>query len=122
MRNTQRGITFIGLVILVVFMGTFVYAGIRLTPVYLEYFEVVKALDGLKAEASSAVSPQLIRNTIQKHFDIDDVKSLDARDVEITRNGGVWTIHAGWTAETPFVANISFLLHFDKVVTLAIGA
>jgi hypothetical protein len=119
MRNTERGITFIGLVILVVFIGTFVYAGIRLTPVYLEYFEVVKAFDGIKAEASGAVSPQSIRVQLQKRFDVDDVKSLDARDVEITRDGGVWTIHASWTAETPFVANISFLLHFDKVVTLA---
>jgi hypothetical protein len=119
MPNKQRGITFIGLVILVVFIGMFVYAGIRLTPVYLEYFEVVKAFDSIKAEAGGVVSPPAIRVALQKRFDVDDVKSLDARDVEITRDGSVWTIHATWTAETPFVANISFLLHFDKAVTLA---
>ncbi len=119
MRSKQRGITFIGLVILVAFIGLFVYAGIRLTPIYLEYFEVVKAFDGIKAEAGGSVSPQAIRVELQKRFDVDDVKSLEARDVEITKDGNAWTIHAAWTAETPFVSNVSFLLHFDKAVRLA---
>ena len=39
-RRQQAGITTLGLVILVIFIGLFAFAGIRLTPVYLNYMKV----------------------------------------------------------------------------------
>ncbi len=38
----ERGMTVLGLLILVAFVGMFVYAGIRLTPIYIEYMAVVE--------------------------------------------------------------------------------
>src|SRR6185312_17300410 len=40
MRRYQRGVTFIGWVILMVPMALVFYAGVRLTPVYLNYMKV----------------------------------------------------------------------------------
>ena len=36
-KRQQAGMTTLGLIILVVFVGLFAFAGIRLTPVYLNY-------------------------------------------------------------------------------------
>ncbi|HXQ31407.1 MAG TPA: DUF4845 domain-containing protein [Steroidobacteraceae bacterium] len=120
MRHTQRGITFIGLCVLVTFAGLFVYAGIRLFPIYVEYMGIVKAMDNLKGGGiDGGLSEQSIRMSLARHFEIEDVKSLNWKDVQIKREGLGWNVHAEYDATTPFVGNLSFLAHFDKTVTIA---
>ena len=113
----ERGMTTLGLMTLVAFVGLFVYAGIRLIPVYLEYFNVVKALEGLKSDAEGG--PTQMRIALEKRFDIEDIKSLDWKTVEITKEGPNWSVHAVYDAETSFVGNIGFVVHFDKTVLLS---
>ena len=120
MKKHQRGMTFLGLLILVTFVGLFVFAGIKLTPSYLEYMKVARVLEDLKNEAAAG-SPQAIRNTLEKRFDIEMVDSLGPRDVEITRDGDVFNVRAAYVRETPFVANVSFLVHFDKTVAVPVN-
>jgi len=110
----ERGMTTLGLVTLIGFVGIFVYAGIRLVPVYLEYFNVVKALEGLKSDAEGG--PSQMRISLEKRFDIEDIKSLDWKSVEITKEGPNWSVHAAYDAETTFLGNVGFIVHFDKTV------
>jgi len=121
MRNRQRGITMLGLLILVTFLGLFVYAGIRLVPVYLEYMNIAKTLEGLKSETGGSASPQTIRSIIGKHFDVSYITSLDPKDVEITKEGDFFTVRAAYDATAPFVGNVDFVVHFDKVVSVPVG-
>jgi hypothetical protein len=114
--HRQRGMTFLGLLILVAFVGLFVYAGLRLTPVYLEYMKVAKAMESLRAEGGAGVDPRTLRLALEKRFDIDDVESISARDVEITREGSNLVVRAAWERTTDFVANVGFIVTFDKSV------
>jgi hypothetical protein len=107
--------TFLGMVILVAFVGLFVYAGIRLTPVYLEYMKVVKALESLRTEGEG-LDPRMLRVALEKRFDIDDVQSITARDVEITRSGSNLVVRAAWERTADFVGNVRFLVTFDRSV------
>lgn len=115
----QRGMTFFGLLILVAFVGMFVFAGIKLAPAYLEYLEVTKALESLKSEGGG--TPQSFRVAMEKRFDIEDIKSLDWRDVEITRDGPDWMLHANYQYTTSFVGNVGFIVSFDKTVVIPGG-
>jgi hypothetical protein len=110
----ERGITITGLLILVAFVGLFVYAGIRLTPIYIEYMAVAKAVSSLKADADGG--PKAMQIALEKRFDIDDVKSISWKDVQITKEGSGYSVHVAYDAETPFVGNIGFVVHFDNTV------
>ena len=120
MRNRQQGMTFLGLCILIVFIGIFVYAGIRLTPTYLEYFKIQKALMDLRQEVSGAPSPQAIQVALGKRFDIEDITEVDPKTMDITHDEKAFYVHATYDVTVPFVGNVSFLVHFDKTVTLPI--
>ena len=48
--SRETGMTTLGFLILVVFLGLFAFAAIRLTPVYLNYLKVVGVLDGVQQE------------------------------------------------------------------------
>jgi hypothetical protein len=115
----QRGITLIGMLFLVSFIGLFVFAAVRLTPVYLEYMNVVKSLEALKSEAGGGGSVAVFQRSLERHFEIDDVHSLTPKDIEFSRDGGELTARATYDAYAPFIANVGFLVHFDKSVTVA---
>ncbi|MBT8100273.1 MAG: DUF4845 domain-containing protein [Gammaproteobacteria bacterium] len=111
--------TTLGLVILVVFIGTFAFAAIRLTPVYLNYMKVVGVVDGVQVEFEGTNATRAdVRRSISRRFDVESVSQLTARDVNVTPVDGGLEVSAIYDHTTPFAANISFTVHFDKTVVV----
>jgi hypothetical protein len=122
MRNRQLGVTAIGWLFLLTPVAIVVYAGIRLAPVYLNYMKVAKAMDQSVNELKAAgVSPQSIRNTIDKHFEIDMVDYPTTKDMKITKDGGWWLVESQYDDEAPLFANLSLHVAFDKKVKIGGG-
>jgi hypothetical protein len=122
MRNRQLGVTVIGWLFLLTPLAVVVYAGIRLAPVYLNYMKVAKAMDQSVNELKAAgVSPQSIRNTIDKHFEIDMVDYPTTRDMKITKDGSWWLVESQYDDEAPLFANLSLHVAFDKKVKIGGG-
>lgn len=120
MRKSQRGVTVLGWIILLVPVAVVVYAGIRLAPVYLNYFRVVKVLDQTASEAKgqSALDVASIRGSIEKRFNVEYVDNPDAKDIDIHREGDDWVAVAKYEEVAPLFGNISLLVEFDKQVEL----
>jgi hypothetical protein len=117
MRSRQRGATFIGIVVILAILGFALYAGIRLTPVYLEYMAVARALEQTAKElGGNPTSPQDLRNSLNRRWTIEDIHSIEPKDIEIKKAGSGFTMRAWYRAETPFVANVSLIADFDKTV------
>ncbi len=115
----QRGITALGFIILAVFIGLFVFAGLRLTPIYLNYMKVVGVLDGvLKEFDGQNPTRATIRSSISRRFDVESVSEITARDVKVTSEAGGFTVEAVYSHSSPFIANVSFKVDFDKKVTI----
>ena len=122
MRNRQLGVTAIGWLFLLTPVAIVVYAGIRLTPVYLNYMKVVRAMEGTVSEMkASGASPQTIRATIDKHFEIDMVDYPTTQDMKITKDGGSWIVESQYDDEAPLFANLSLRVTFDKKVKIGAG-
>ena len=116
----QRGITFIGWVFLLAPLGVLMYTGIRLAPVYLNYMKVARAMNALADEYkdSAGANPGAMRNSLSKHFEIDNVDYPDAKDIKIDRDGKVWVIEAAFDDQAPLFSNISVHVAFDKTVRI----
>lgn len=117
MRSRQRGATALGMLSIVAIIGFALYGGIRLFPLYMEYLAVARALDQTAKEASgSPTSPQALRTSLDRRWTIEDIKSLQPKEIEIKKNGTGYSMRAWYRAETPFVANVSLAVDFDKTV------
>lgn len=121
MQDRQRGMTFLGILVIVIVVGAWVYAGIRLVPKYLEYVRVASTLEKVRDEfASNPGSTEfMLRKAVERHFDIEMVTVIDSNDIEIKKEGGAFTLRAYYEDTVPLVSNISFLLTFDKTVEVA---
>lgn len=122
MRSKQSGMTFLGLLVLIVVVGSWVYAAIRVVPLYLNYMKVAGTLEKVRDEldGNPGTTDFMIRKAIERHFDIEMVNEdvFNYPDVLIKKDGGSYKVTAAYDDTAPFVANIYFLVSFDKTVEI----
>ena len=119
MRQSQRGVTLIGWIILLIPVAILVLAAIRLTPIYLNYFSVSKYMATVasenKGETSSADG---LRNSLDKHFQVGYIDHPSAKDIDVHREGSHWVMIADYEDVAPLLGNVSLLAQFHRRVEL----
>lgn len=111
----ERGMTTLGMIILVAFIGLFAFATLRLTPIFLNYMKVVGVIEGVYDEFDGRnPTRSAIRNSLLRRFDVESVGQITAREVSVTAVDGGFEVRAQYDHVAPFIANISFSVHFDK--------
>ena len=115
--SRERGMTTLGFLILVAFLGLFAFAAIRLTPVYLNYMKVAGVLNGVLEEFDRQ-NPSIaaIRTSINRRFDVESVSVITSRDIKVTNDGAGFLVQAQYDHTAPYIANIYFTVRFDKQV------
>jgi hypothetical protein len=83
-RSKQRGITFFGLVFVGVVLAVTGVVAAQVFPTVVEYQAISKAVNKAAAEGGSVID---IRKSFERSQAIDDFKSVDSKDLEITKEG-----------------------------------
>ena len=111
--------TTLGFIVIGCLIGVVAFAGLRLIPVYLNYMKVVGVVDGVREEfdGQNAARPAIIRS-MSRRFDVESVSVISYRDITVTAVDGGYEVAAEYDHTAPFIANISFTVHFDKSVVV----
>jgi hypothetical protein len=118
-RQRQAGMTTIGIVFLLTFLGIFAFAFLRLTPVYLNYMKIVGVVDGVQNEFDGqGPTSSGVRRSIRRRFDVESVGVIMAKDVKVTSVDSGLEVSAVYEHTAPFMANIYFTVKFDKTVII----
>ena len=90
MKRKQGGMTMLGFLITLSVVILFLFCGMKIVPMYIEYYSVKKALASIANEQSaSATSKDAIRALFARHLKIDYVKIIkpDMLKIETTDSG-----------------------------------
>jgi hypothetical protein len=111
----------LGIIVVIIVVGAWIYAGIRLTPKYLEYMRIASTLEKVRDEFANnpGTTEFMLRKSVERHFDIDMVEVITSNDIEIDKEGGVFLMRAAYDDMVPLAGNVSFLVEFDKTVEVA---
>jgi hypothetical protein len=116
-RQRERGMTFIGLLCILVLVGAIGYAGVRLVPVYLNYMKLARTMESAATEFKGENADLSgVRKSLDRHWAIEDITAVEQKDIEITKDNGGLQLHVAYDDTVPYVANISLSVHFDKTV------
>ena len=91
-RGRQRGMTVIGMLLVMIVVAFVALIGMKVVPMYVQYFSIKSTIESIRKEPQVAqMSAQDIQTAIQKRFDIGYVDNIQARDLKIRneRNGRV---------------------------------
>lgn len=122
MQGKAKGITLIGFVILLGILGFFAYLAMRLIPMYVEYFGVVKAMEQVRSEPGAAQkSLDEIRRELSLKFDTQyvDSASVPPSAIQLKREAGGSTLRIAYEKRVSFMYNIDLVGKFDKSINLA---
>jgi len=116
----QKGMTLIGFIFVLSFVVFISYIGMKIAPIYMEYYSVVSAMNGVAAERGSArLSPYDLRvrilNRLYVSYSDDNVKE---KDIKLVRNNGV-NLRIAYEVRKPVIGNLDVVAKFDKSVRLS---
>jgi hypothetical protein len=113
MKRTQSGMTLIGFVIVLAVAGVFIYMGMKLVPMYSEYFAVKEALKELSKEAGIAQKdPSSIKDLFFRRLYISYAENVKPENVKIARKDAGYTMTVDYEVRRPLIANIDVVGHF----------
>ncbi|MGZ8216046.1 DUF4845 domain-containing protein [Methylomagnum sp.] len=113
----QRGITFIGFVLLMVGVGFVALVALKLAPVYLDHYKVVSVLKSLENDKDLASrSRDEILRTFEKRWDIDMIDSVTRDDVTIIKDIHHIKVQIAYDVTKPILGNVDALIHFDDAI------
>ena len=119
MRRGQQGLTLIGFMMVLILAGCVAYLAMRIVPMYLEYMQVVKAMEGVAQEPGiETMDPDRIHNLLGRRFNIGYVETVDARDIKILRDNNGMRLSVEYDVRKPVVSNIDVIAHFQKIVNV----
>lgn len=83
LRSRQRGISFIGLIVMGSLLAMAGVVAAQIFPTFVEYQAIQKALN----KAKEGNTPAEVRMIFDKQSEVDDFKSVSAKDLVITKEG-----------------------------------
>jgi len=108
----ERGIGLIQLIITLAILGFVGIMAAKCMPSYLEYFSVKKMFAAMEQNGETKGTVRDIRRAYELRNNIEDVKSVKAEDIEITKEAGETVLTATWSARVPLVSNFNACLDF----------
>lgn len=113
----QRGITFSGLIMVLVLLVVAAIFGMKLIPAYMEDGKIQKAFDAIARDPSmQSATVAEIRDAFYKRANtMDDVKQVNAADIEISKENGKLVLSANYQVKVPMAGNVSLLIEFSPI-------
>lgn len=122
MKHRQRGITLVGFIVVLAVVGIFAYVGMKLFPMYSEFYSVKTALTGLSAEPGIASkSPAKIQDLLFRRLYISYVESVTKKNVKIERQDYGYLITVKYEVRRPLIGNLDVVGRFDAQEELRRG-
>ena len=119
MKRTQSGMTLIGFVIVLAVVGLFAYVGMKLIPMYSEYYAVKQALKGLQAEPGIAdKDPAKIQDLFFRRLYISYAENVKEENVDIKRIDNGWQMDVNYEVRKPIISNLDVVGKFSATENL----
>jgi hypothetical protein len=118
MKRTQRGVTTIGWIVLLIPVALVVYTAIRLIPIYLTYTKIVRTMTQLAQESGVSDTQKTLYYGLEKRLDIEQVEFPSVKDFTIRREGQSWVIEIAYEDGAPLLSNLAITAKFNKSVRI----
>ena len=123
MKRTQGGMTLIGFIIVLAVAGVFIYTGMKVIPMYSEYYAVTQALAGLSEEPEiTQKSPAQIQDLFFRRLYISYAENVKPANVKIARKDAGYLMTVDYEVRKPLIANLDVVGKFNTEQELRRGA
>lgn len=114
----QGGLTLIGFVLMLATLVFVAYLGMKIVPIYINYYSVARAMDGMaETPGLASKSPMQIRDALYDRLYVSYMDDLTDKNVKITRSNGV-NVRVAYAVRENIMGNLDIIVSFDRSVRL----
>jgi hypothetical protein len=105
----QKGISLVGLIIVLAIIGLIAVLAMKVTPTVTEYFSIKKAIGSVKANGGGI--PEM-RSAFNRQAEVGYIDAISGKDLEIQKNGDDVEISFAYQKIIPLVGPVSLLIDY----------
>ncbi len=106
----QRGLSLVGLFLVGLFVVALIALAFKVVPAVVEYIAIERAVQKIRNEGSTV---RELQAAFDRHATIDDITSISARDLDITKEGDRIVISYAYAKKVPITDNVSLVIDFS---------
>lgn len=110
LKSRQRGLSIVGLIFFGGIIVILLLVAAQLVPAVTEYIAVERAVQKIKGEATTV--PE-IRAAFDRHAVIDDIKSINSKDLDITKDNDRVVISYAYSYQMQLLDNVRLVIDFS---------
>lgn len=119
MKRKQSGLSLVGFLVVLAVVGFAAYVGMKLFPMYQEYYSVRTAMKGLANEPGIAdMDPAKVQDLFFRRLYINYSESVKPQNVKFERTDGGWKMRVNYEVRRPLVGNLDVVGKFDTTQDL----
>lgn len=109
----QRGMTFIGILFVGIFLIFSAILVMKLIPPYLEYWSVKKVMNAMAKDTSlNNMSPREVQASFDKRASIDNITAIKGSDLDVSKDGGEMVASVEYPVKVALFGNLSACMDF----------
>ncbi len=106
----QRGLSLISLIFVGLTIVLLLMVGMKTVPAFTEYLAVERAVQKVASEGQTVRD---IRRAFDKYATIDDIKSVQGKDLDITKDGERIVVSYTYSYSVPILENVRLVIDFS---------
>ena len=123
MKRTQGGMTMLGFLITLSVVILFIFCGMKIVPMYIEYYSVKKMMAAISNNPESANSSKdQIRKMFRRSLEIDYVKIITPEMLKIETTDSGYNLVVDYERREELVANLDVVGKFRAEQAVVRGA
>lgn len=127
--NSQKGMTFIGMLMTMAIVVTSAVFIMRIVPVYLQHYSIVSSIKSLNQTPRSSLSgdpmadADVLKASLNKRLDINGLDYLKEDELMISVDGeNTYIVKVKYKVVRPLVYNMSLLFDFNDTIKVVAGS
>ncbi len=119
MKRKQGGLSLVGFLVVLAVVGFAAYIGMKLFPMYQEYYSVRTAMKSLASEPGVAdMDPSRVQDLFFRRLYINYSENVKPQNVKFERTDGGWRMKVKYEVRKPLVGNLDVVGRFDTAQDL----
>ena len=123
MKRNQQGVTLIGFVLMLALVGVLAYLGMKVFPIYQQFFSVRSAMKGVASEPGvGEMDPAKIQDLFFRRLYVNYAdEDLKPENVKVERNDNGYNLTVDYEVRRPLIDDLDIVGKFDKTQVLTGG-
>ncbi|SIQ77881.1 DUF4845 domain-containing protein [Solilutibacter tolerans] len=120
MKQNQKGVSLTGFLVLLAVVGFALFIGMKLFPMYQEYWGVQRALKNLANSSSQSVAEQGgVKTALIRSMRVGYVTSVEPQHIKIERGSNGTVVSIDYEVRKPLVYNLDVVGKFSAKETIS---